>query len=69
MKTKKLEKLISIRKKTGLSMYDMARILRICPSYYCQIELGKRNLYYAKAKEIAAVFGLKPDELFYDDVK
>ena len=66
---KRLEKLISVRKSLGFTMQDMAKKLGICASYYCQIELGNRNLYYKMAKQIAKVFKMKPDELFYDDVK
>lgn len=69
MNNKRLEKLISLRKQNGINMQEMAKKLNICVSYYCQIELGKRNLYYKMAKDIAEIFNKKPDELFYDDVK
>ena len=69
MKNKRLDKLIILRKNNGYNMKDMADKLNICVSYYCQIELGKRNLYYKMAKEIAKIFNKKPDELFFDDIK
>ncbi len=69
MKSGRLEKLISIRKKRGYSMQQIADKLNICVSYYCQLEQGKRNLYYKMAKDIANIFKMKPDELFYSDIK
>lgn len=69
MNNKRLVKLINLRKNQGLTMQDMAKQLNICASYYCQIELGNRNLYYKMAKQIANIFKMKPDELFYEDVK
>jgi putative transcriptional regulator len=61
----KLENLIKIRKSMGFRVSDMAANLNISPSYYCQIELGHRRLYYDMAKKIAHVFKLKPDDIFY----
>ena len=68
MEEHKLTKLSELRKEKGYAMKEMAAILDICPSYYCQIELGHRNLYYKLAVKIAKIFNLKPDELFYDDI-
>lgn len=45
----------------------MADDCGISKSYYSQIENGKRRLYYDLAVKIAAVFHMKPDELFYDE--
>jgi len=64
----KLNKLIELRKQKGYSMKDMAEMLDICTSYYCQLELGHRNLYYKLAIKIADIFKLKPDEMFYEDI-
>ena len=64
----KLEKLITVRKNNGLSIRDMAKKLDISVAYYCQLELGNRNLYYKLAKQIANIFDTKPDELFFSDI-
>ncbi|MBQ4583383.1 MAG: helix-turn-helix transcriptional regulator [Bacilli bacterium] len=68
-KKSKLIKLESIRIKNNLSYLDMAQKLNISKAYYWQIENGNRNLYYKMAKKIAEIFEMKPDELFYEDLK
>ena len=45
----------------------MADKLNICKAYYWQIENGNRNLYYELAKQIASIFSLKPDDIFYNE--
>lgn len=61
------QKLIKIRKSKGFTIHDMSKMLGISPSFYCQLETGKRNLYYKMAVKIARIFELKPDDLFYVD--
>ena len=61
------EYLKELREKKGFSYEDMAKALKISKSYYWQIEHGNRRLYYEMAKKIAAVFDLKPDDIFYKD--
>ena len=68
-KAKKLLKLEETRLKHNMTFQDMANALKISKAYYWQIENGNRNLYYKMAKEIALVFNMKPDDLFYDDLK
>ena len=68
-KKSKLIKLESIRIKNNLSYLDMSQKLHISKAYYWQIENGNRNLYYKMAKKIAEIFNMKPDELFYEDLK
>lgn len=51
------------------SCQRMANILKISKTYYWQLEQGKRRLTYDMAIKIANVFGLKPDDLFYDEKK
>jgi len=68
-KAKKLNKLEELRIKNNLTYQDMADALKISKAYYWQIENGNRNLYYTMAKSIASLFNMKPDELFYDDLK
>ena len=58
-------KLKELREKNNLTYQDMADKLGICKAYYWQIENGNRNLYYDLAKKIAAIFNLKPDDIFY----
>jgi putative transcriptional regulator len=63
----KLNKLKNIRIKNDLTYDDMAKLLHISKTFYWQIENGKRRIYYQKTIEIAKIFNLKPDELFYED--
>jgi len=64
--TKVITKLRDLREKNNLTYQDMADKLGICKAYYWQIENGNRNLYYDLAKKIAAIFNLKPDDIFYN---
>ncbi len=56
-----------LREKNNLSYEDMAQKLGISKSYYWQIEHKNRRLYYEMAKDIAEIFGLKPDDIFFDE--
>lgn len=60
-----MDKLKQIRKENKYTIYDMAKILRITPSFYSQIENKKRRLFYDTAVKISAIFNMKPDEIFY----
>lgn len=60
-----MERLKQKRIEKGLSFQAMASLLGISKTYYWQIEHGLRRLSYDMAIKIAAVFNLKPDELFY----
>lgn len=60
------KKLKEIREINGLNYEEMAKKLKISKCFYWQIEHKKRRLYYDMAIKIAAVFGLRPDDLFYD---
>jgi putative transcriptional regulator len=64
-----LYKLKELRKQYNLSCDDMASILKISKTYYWQLEQGKRRLFYKQALDIANIFNLKPDDIFYDDLK
>ncbi len=61
------EKLQKLRKSKGYTCEEMAKRLNISKAYYWQLENQNRRLYYELAKEIAAIFDLKPDDIFYDD--
>jgi len=63
-----LDKLKELRMKVGFSDSDMAKMLGISKTFYWQIENGKRGLKYIMAIRIAEIFGLKPDDLFYEDL-
>ncbi len=69
MKDKKNKILENLRKEQGLSHQDMADKIGICKSYYWHLEHNNRRIYYDTAKKIAAIFDLKPDDIFYDSIK
>ena len=60
-----MKKLKELRKENKYTIYDMARKLRITPSFYCQIENKKRRLFYDTAIKISGIFNMKPDDIFY----
>ena len=62
------KKLKDLRKKNKLTTKLMAEKLNISKPFYSQIENQNRRLSYEMAIKIADVFGLKPDDLFYDEV-
>ncbi len=61
---KRREKLISIRKKEGMTLQEVADKVGISKPYYWQIEQGKRGLSYEMAVKIARVFNKRPDDIF-----
>ena len=63
-----MSKLIDLRKKNNLSLQDMADRLHISKTFYWQLEHGQRRISYNRAYEIAKIFDLKPDDVFYDEV-
>ena len=63
----KMNKLESYRIASNYSCDKMAKKLKISKTFYWQIEKGKRRLTYDMAFKIASIFGLKPDDLFYED--
>ena len=69
MKTTYMKKLKSLREQKNLSYQDTSRSLKISKSYYWQLEHKNRRLSYDMAKDIANIFHLKPDDLFYDEFK
>lgn len=64
-----LEKLRKLRINNSYTYKQIADFLNVSKSYYWQIENGKRNLSYKMAFKISKIFNIKPDEIFYDDVK
>lgn len=65
----KMEKLKDLRKAKNLTYEKVAQILYVSKPYYWQIENGKRRLSYPMAVQIANIFGLKPDDIFYQYYK
>lgn len=59
-------KLKQLRKENGYTIYQMAEKLGITASFYSQIENKKRRLFYDMACDIADIFGLQPDDIFYN---
>ena len=64
-----MKKLKEIRMANNYSFEDMANFLNISKAFYWQIENQKRRLNYKMAIRIADVFKLKPDDIFYEDLK
>lgn len=64
-----MKKLKYLRKKNNISYSKMASLLNISKSFYFQIENDKRRLSYNMAYNISMVFGLNPDDIFYEDFK
>ena len=62
-----MNRLKELRKAEGLTCAQMAEKLGMCTAFYWQIENKKRGLYYKMAKKIAAVFKMKPDEIFFEE--
>lgn len=56
-----------IRKNYSCQM--MANMLKISKTYYWQLEQRKRRMTYDMAIRIAKIFNVKPDDLFYEDMK
>lgn len=64
-----MDALKNYRIKNNLSYKNMGDKLGISKTFYWQIENDKRRLSYDRAIEIAKIFNLTPDELFYNDMK
>ncbi|MDD4376432.1 MAG: helix-turn-helix transcriptional regulator [Clostridia bacterium] len=64
-----LKKLKMARTEKGYTCKVMAKKLDISISYYSQIENGIRKLDYIMAMKISSIFGLGPDDMFFDDFK
>lgn len=60
-------KLKCLRKEYNYTSAYMSSLLNITQAYYSQLETGKRNLSYDRALQIAKIFNMKPDEIFYED--
>ena len=63
---KNYTKLKELREKQKYSYSVMAQKLGISQCFYWQIENKQRRLYYDMAKRIAAIFSVKPDDIFFE---
>ena len=61
-----IEKLRELRTQNHYTYQYMSDLLDISKTFYWQIENQKRNLSYAMAYEIAKIFAMKPDEIFFE---
>ncbi|MGI6714086.1 MAG: helix-turn-helix transcriptional regulator [Bacilli bacterium] len=68
MKKVYLETLRKLRKAHKMTLESLAKKINISKAYLSMIETGKRTLDYQLAVKIAAVFKLKPDQIFYQDI-
>lgn len=62
-------KLKEVRKEKNYTCEVMSTLLGISKPFYSQIENGRRRLSYDMAVKISKIFGMMPDELFYDDYR
>ena len=62
-----MKKLKEYRIKNNFSTQFMAEMLGISKTFYWHIENDKKRLSYDLAIEIAKIFHMTPDELFYDE--
>ncbi len=69
MANENMQYLRKLRMENKYSYDDMANKLNISKAYYWQIEHKNRRLSYEMAMNIAAIFALKPDDLFYKEYK
>ena len=64
---KQRQKLKELRLENHYTFKDMSKKTGLSLSFYWQIENGKRNLTYENAQNIARIFNLKPDDIFYQN--
>lgn len=62
-----MKKLKELRNKHKYSCADMAKQMNVTRPFYWQLENGKRRLTYERAVEIAKIFKMKPDDIFYEE--
>lgn len=64
-----MKKLKEVRRANNYSCQKMAEKLNISKTFYWQLENKERRLSYNMAIRIAKIFGMKPDELFFYEIK
>ena len=68
MNQARLAKFRVLRKEKGLNLEDIAKKLKVSKAYLSMIETGKRSLDYEMAIQMARIFDVKPDDVFFEDV-
>lgn len=68
MNQARLSKFRYLRKERGLNLEDIARELNVSKAYISMIETGKRSLDYEMAIQMARIFNIRPDEIFFEDI-
>ena len=68
MNQARLSKFRYLRKERGLNLEDIARELKVSKAYISMIETGKRSLDYEMAIQMARIFDIRPDEIFFEDI-
>lgn len=63
------KKLKGLRTENHYTTKIMAQKLDISKPFYSQIENQRRRLTYDMAIKIAAIFNLKPDDIFYETIE
>lgn len=64
-----MEKLKQLRISHGYNFREMAELVGISKPFYWQLENNQRRMTYELAIQIAKVFDLKPDDIFYEELK
>lgn len=64
-----MEKLKELRTQHGYSYRQMAEMIGISKPFYWQIENDQRRMTYDLSIRVAKVFELKPDDIFYEEMK
>lgn len=64
-----METLKTYRTKEKLTFQAIADLIGVSKTYYWQIENNERRLTYDLASKIADVFHVRPDSIFYEDLK
>lgn len=64
-----MEKLKQLRIENGYNFREMAELVGISKPFYWQLENNQRRVTYELAIQIAKVFNLKPDDIFYEELK
>lgn len=68
MNAARLAKFRFLRKEKGMNLEDIARELHVSKAYISMIETGKRSLDYEMAIQMAGLFDVRPDEVFFEDI-
>ncbi|MBP3920610.1 MAG: helix-turn-helix transcriptional regulator [Bacilli bacterium] len=63
-----MEKLKQLRTESKLTHQMMADMLKVSKPFYWQLEHDQKRLSYDMAIKISKIFGLKPDDIFYDEL-